>query len=169
MKKVKQKNKIISILLVCFMMLCITACSATTLPSHPEEDVSQELPIYLSLHFGNGEVLTKELDYLAYPSSFFNKGYCNGFQYKKLRRSDFNTLVQGFSESKVYTYSDNSIYFTLSVACFPDGTKYPLSEIKNLTIDRENGTLHAYLWRDEPYATEREYFKVVTTNTDENP
>lgn len=168
MKKIKQKNKIISILLVCFMMLCITACSAATPQAQAEEDVSQELPIYLSLHFGNGEVLTKEFDYLAYPSSR-NSDHCHGFQYEKLRRSNFNTFVQGFSESKVYTYADNSIYFTLSVAHFPDGTKYPLSEIKHLTIDRENGTLHAYLWRDEPYATEREYFDVITANTNENP
>ena len=158
MKKNKQKNKIISILLACFMMFCITACDAVTPQAQAEEDVPQELPIYLSLHFGNGEVLTREFDYLAYPSSR-NRRYCHGFQYEKLKRSDFNTFIQVFSEPKIYTYADNSTYFTLSVACFPDGTKYPLSEIKNLTIDRENGTLHAYLWRDEPYATEREYFE----------
>ena len=151
------------ILLLCMLLFLCAGCGETSLPQ-PSTDTSveeEDAPIYLELHFGKGEVLKKEIEHLLVPRS------SGGID------STFSISPGSYWGEETWCFTPIWRPFTSNLASyttavFPDGTKYAMTEIKSTEADLESRTLIAYLWRDEPYQTEREYFDTVLESEEFN-
>lgn len=138
-------------------LLFFTGCGFNEAPE--ETNISEEqleTPVYLELHFGNGEILRKEISYLYAPDTYGGGDYCKGFVYKKL-----SSFEDSFFPTLLNCFKYNISTINLCTAVFPDEQKYFFHEVKGTDVNVEKSTLIAYLWRDEPYETERNYFEVV--------
>lgn len=147
-------RKLISLFL-CVLTLCIGGCA--TLPERnantDSAETEEKAPIYLELHFGNGEVLKKEIQALITPSFSGDFSFATKFD----RESFIDSSMHDYFTSRRVSYT---------TAVFPDGQFYSMSDVMRTEADAETRTLIAYLWRDEPYQTEREYFETVEAKED---
>jgi len=151
------------ILLLCALLLFCAGCGEISVPAPSVEtnEPVEEPPIFLELHFGNGEVLRKEIGYLLVPTS--SGGVDSSFSIS--RNSCFGEVTWFQTPMWIYFTNERASY---TAAVFPDGNKYSMSGIKSTEVDIESRTLIAYLWRDEPYQTELEYFDTVLESETSN-
>lgn len=155
--------KRISLLLLSVLLLFCAGCGEVPVPapSVKTNEPVEEPPVFLELHFGNGEVLRKEIDHLLVPQS--SGGVDSSFSISP--NSYFGEVTWAQTPMWIFFTNKRASYTT---AVFPDGNKYSMSEIKSTEVDIESRTLIAHLWRDEPYQTEREYFEVVLESKTSN-
>lgn len=147
------------ILLLCALLLFCAGCGEVPVPltntNTETNEPAEELPVYLELHFGNGEVLRKEIDYMLVPEQ--SGGMDSSFYFASISHLG----ETGLFNPSMDTYF-TSRYSTYTTAVFPDGQKYSMSGARSTEVDMDSRALIAYLWRDEPYQTEREYFEIGT-------
>ena len=150
--------KKIVLFMLCSALLFCTGCSELSEqePVSKEEapEITVEESVYLELHFGNGEVLRKEIDYLNVPNSRYSGGfYYSSHYYFEESAGTLLTAAMADPFTKPYV--------TLCTVVFKDGDMYSLHNVRSAEVNAETRTLIAYLWRDNPRETEREYFEVV--------
>lgn len=171
-------KKILSILLAGTVLL--TGCGATNsfttqegneliITSSPMEEQYSGTPYSLELVFGNGETLKKEMTLLAMPRVRYSGagGTLVYFDYIALQdyeKSDVEFLdgLFGLEESA----KPKATSLPLSSVIFEDGTLYALGEAYKADVDRDSRILRVWLWRDEPYEQERQYFNNTAATTE---
>lgn len=133
-------------------------------------DKEQEKPYSLELIFGNGEVLQKEMTLLAVPGYRNIGGYHpqTYVEYKYIALQDYETDKTEYLDSLFGLEPESNPKATslaVSSAIFEDGTIYTFGDAYKAEVDRESRTLKVWLWRDEPYEQERQYFNSSTAAT----
>lgn len=140
-------------LLLCFCTLYGCGhCSCQETEVAKEEDVT--IPMYLELVFGNGERLTAEVDYFLIP---YSSGSLGRFDFFEEANRDANPFVVMLETELLIELSKKGT-ITLSSAVFMDGTEYSFHEAKNHYVNKETKTITVELWRDEPSASELDFF-----------
>jgi len=132
-------------------------------------DKESEEPYSLELIFGNGEILRKEMSLLAVPGYKYagsRIGKYVEYKYYALQKcetnnADFLDRLFGLEPES----TPKAISLAVSFAIFEDGTIYAFGEAYKADVDRENRALKVWLWRDEPYERERQYFDEGTAAT----
>ena len=104
-------KKIAIVLLSSLLLFCV-GCGETPSPQQSTDvtEYEEDTPIYLELHFGNGEILRKDLDHLLVPMS--SGGMDSSFIIEKVSYFGDPTLL--YTSMWIYFTNERASYTTHS-------------------------------------------------------